>query len=443
MTLRAIIVPTARALTLAALAAPLALLTAMAAPGAWVIGPTAVAAFVLVIVADGLVAGTVRDVRLIAPADTEVGEPLALTVLAEISGRANGAPQVSLALDPRLAGGGRAEFDLSWDEADGLWRGTSQTRPARRGTGQVTRLWLRWRGPLGLAYRQYSQPVEQDIRVWPNLSPIRSPALQAFLRDASFGLIARRLRGDGSQFESLAEYQPGMDRRRIDWKSSARHAALYARENESERNNPIVFAFDCGQAMSEPLDGLPRIDRAVTAALTAAWVALKGGDRVALFGFARQPEMMTPFVSETRGFHHLQTAAAALDYHAVEPNFTLALATLTARLRRRSLVVLFSDFNDPTGAELMLESVGRLVRHHLVMFVTLEDAELAQLVGQDPADIEVLGEAVAADTLVRQRALVLQRLRRQGVDVIEAPYDRIGYDLIDRYLAIKRSGAIG
>ncbi|OZA92631.1 MAG: hypothetical protein B7X57_07600 [Erythrobacter sp. 34-65-8] len=280
------------------------------------------------------------------------------------------------------------------------------------------------------------EPVER-------LSPIRSPELQNYLRDAQFGLIARRIRGEGTQFEALSEYEPGMDRRRIDWKASARHTRLYARENESERNNQIVFAFDCGQAMCEPVDGLPRIDRAVTAALTAAYVALKGGDRVALFGFARTPEVMTPFVADARAFHQLQSAAAGLDYHAEEANFVLALATLAARLQRRSLVVLFSDFTDPTGAELMIESVGRLVERHLVLVVTMEDTELAQLQSAEPETVGDIAIAVTADTLARQRALVLQRLRALGVDVLEAPYQQIGYRLIDRYLEIKRKGAIG
>ncbi|MEO1222367.1 MAG: hypothetical protein AAFY42_13670 [Pseudomonadota bacterium] len=44
---------------------------------------------------------------------------------------------------------------------------------------------------------------------------------------------------------------------------------------------------------------------------------------------------------------------------------------------------------------------------------------------------------------MQQRRVVLQRLRQLGVDVIEAPYNRIGYELIDRYYAIKNSEAIG
>ena len=437
------IVPTARTATLAALAAPLALIVAAAAPGAWVLVPAAGVALLALVVLDGLMAGRLQDVTLIAPTDTEVGEPMDVAVQADIIGRrSNRAPVAAIQCDPRLTDGGRAEIVLG-SSTGTQWRGSAPLRPNRRGTGHIAKLWLRWSGPLGLADQQVNRTLDQTVRIWPDLSPVRSPALQVFLRDAQFGLIARRIRGEGSQFESLSEYEPGMDRRRIDWKTSARQTRLFAREFESERNNPIVFAFDCGQAMCEPVDGLPRIDRAVSAALTASYVALKGGDRVALFGFARKVDLITPFVTEARAFHRLQSAAAGLDYHSQEPNFTLALATLSSRLERRSMVVLFSDFSDPTSAELMIESVGRLVQKHVVLFVTMDDVELDSMVAADPADLEKLAEAVSADTLARQRALVLQRLRQLGVDVIEAPWDKIGYRLIDRYLDIKRAGSIG
>ena len=438
------IVPTARTLWLAALAAPVALVIAAAAPGAWVIAPAAGAALLVLVLLDGAVAGRLEDVRLAVASDAEVGEPLALAVLADIAARAGrAAPQAALRFDPRLDPAGRASFALPRDPASGAWHGRTTLVPSRRGTAAIDRLWLRWSGPLGLGARQVERSLDHAVRIWPDLSPVRSPELQAFLRDAQFGVVARRIRGEGTQFEALSEYEAGMDRRRIDWKASARHTRLYARENEAERNNQIVFAFDCGQAMCEPVDGLPRIDRAVSAALTASYVALKGGDRVALFGFAQRPELITPFVGDTRQFHRLQAAAAGLDYHAEEPNFTLALATLAARLKRRSMVILFSDFTDPAGAELMVESVGRLVERHLVLFVTIEDAELAALQGAEPDSLRTLAMAVTADTLARQRALVLQRLRRMGVDIIEAPWEQIGYRLIDRYLEIKRAESIG
>jgi uncharacterized protein (DUF58 family) len=441
--MRSPIVPSGRMLALLALLAPVAVVVAATAPSAWLAAPIAGLVLLVLTLLDGLLAPRLKDLKLAAPTDVEVGQPAGVSVHAEFS-RATGAPPVAaLGFDPRLGARGAAEFALARGPVPDTCHGAVELVSNRRGTGLLHDLWLRWSGPLGLAHRQAYRSLEQAVRIWPDLSPVRSPVLQAFLRDAQFGLIARRIRGEGTQFEALSEYEPGMDRRRIDWKSSARHARLYARENESERDNQIVFAFDCGQAMCEPVDGLPRIDRAVSAALMAAYVALKGGDRVALFGFADKPELMTPFATDSRAFHRLQTAAAGIDYVAREPNFTLALATLTAKLKRRSLIALFSDFADPTSAELMVESVERLVRHHLVIFVTLEDAELSDMAEAEPATLRDLATAVAADGLARQRALVLQRLRRLGVDVIEAPWRAIGYRLIDRYLAAKQAEAVG
>ena len=443
MKLRLPFVPTERTAWLAALSAPVALLVAASAPGAWVVAPAAALGLLLLVLVDAFAAGNLDRWQVDIPSDGEVGESLLLSVRCSCSSGVPDRIDAALEFDPRLGGSGSAKIALAADPGSGGHVGVHRAIPLRRGTAPVSRLWIRWQGPLGLGARQVEHELHEEVRIWPDLSPVRGRDLQTFLRDAQLGLIARRLRGEGSQFEALSEYEPGMDRRWIDWKASARHTKLYARENEAERNNQIVFAFDCGQSMCEPVEGLPRIDRAVSAALTCAYVALKGGDKVSLFGFAQRPGLMTPFVSETRGFHRLQSAAAALDYHPAEPNFTLALATLTEKLRRRSLIILFSDFTDSTAAELMVESIGRLIRHHLVLFVTIADSELEEFVEAQPADLTTLARSVTADTLAKQRAIVLERLRRMGVDVVEAPWDQIGPQLIDRYFTVKRQEAIG
>ena len=433
--------PKARAVLLLVAVAPLALVIAARVPAAWVLAPALAGALLLLVALDALFAGRLAEVRVLAPADAEVGQAVRLVVLADFARTTARRIEAALALDPRLADGGRLALTLERD--GGAWQGEGAVTPVRRGPGAVERLWLRWNGPLGLGQRIAERPLDLMVRVRPDLSPLRSGELQLFLRDADLGQVARRIRGAGAEFEALADYEPGMDRRRIDWKSSARHSRLVAREYETERNTQIVFALDCGQTMCEPVAGLARIDRAITAALTTAWVALKAQDRVALFGFAARPLVATPFITAPRDFHRLQEAAASLDYHAEEPNFTLALATLAARLKRRSLVVVFSDFTDPTSAELMVENIGRLVERHVVLFVVMEDAELTGIARSEPRDIDEVAQAVTADALLRQRQQVLQRLRRIGVRVVEAPHEAIGLQLLDAYLSVKRRGLVG
>jgi uncharacterized protein (DUF58 family) len=439
-----LIYPTARAVILIAIGAPIAAILAALMPNLWAAGIAWAGMIVLLLVIDGLIAAKAGTVRLAAPKTTEIGAPLELAVRAEFAGlMAPRSVSGNLGLDDRLSENGRMEFTLNRsDERDGNYSGTATTTPNRRGTGEIGRLWLRWKGPLGLAWRQTAKQSDETIAVMPNISAVRSPTVQMFLRDSVFGLLARKFRGEGSEFEALAEYQPGMDRRSIDWKGSARHSKLLAKEYDTERNNQIVFAMDCGSAMCEPIDGLPRIDRAVSAALLTAYITLKSGDKTSLFSFAAKPELSTPFLSGSRNFFRLQQDAATIDYRHQESNYTLALSALSNRLQRRSLIIIFTDFTDPTSADLMLEAAARLIDKHLVLFVVLEDEELSQFIEKKPETAEDVTRSVTAQSLLNQKKLVVTRLQHMGIDVIEGAHRDIGTRLINSYLKIKRRGAI-
>ncbi len=312
------------------------------------------------------------------------------------------------------------------------------TVPVRRGEARLEALSVRWTGPLGLAGKQRRTPLGIRIKVTPNTRWVKDEAVRLYARDADFGIKMQEDRGDGSEFDALREFTSGMDRRAIDWKHSARHRVLLAKEFRTERNHNIVFAFDTGRLMSEPLGGVPKIDRAINAALLLAYVSLRSGDRVGLCSFDARPGLATNILSGPSAFVHLQSMAAELDYSANEANYTLALSDLGSRLERRSLIILFTDFVDTVSSELMLESLARLTNRHLVIFATFHDAALEAMVDAPPESPEAISRAVIADTLLSERDLVFRRLQRLGVQVLETDPARFGPSLISRYLEIKR-----
>jgi uncharacterized protein (DUF58 family) len=233
-----------------------------------------------------------------------------------------------------------------------------------------------------------------------------------------------------------------MDRRAIDWKQSARHAMLLAKDWQIERNNQILLAIDAGRAMAEPVAGVPRIDRAVSAALLTAYVALKLDDRVGLFGYAEKVLAASAIASGIAAFPAIQRTAAMLDYGTRETNHTLGLTRLAQRLDRRTLIILFTEFTDPTSAELMVRACAPLLKRHLLLFLVHRDEELESLAAAEPIEPEDVTRAVAAQALLRERALVAARLRRMGVHVVETTHDRAGSALVDAYLLLKRQGQI-
>ena len=203
-----------------------------------------------------------------------------------------------------------------------------------------------------------------------------------------------------------------------------------------------MLAIDSGRLMCEPVKGQPRIDRAVQASLLLAYVGLKLGDRVGLFVFDERPRIQSGFVAGAGAFPLMQRLATRIDYSIAETNFTLGLTELGAKLARRAIVVVFTDFVDTTSAELMMENVGRLLDRHFVIFVLFRDDELDSLVESEPKTATDVTRAVIAESMIRERDIVLERLRRMGVEIVDVPVERIASGLLDVYLALKRTRQI-
>jgi uncharacterized protein (DUF58 family) len=276
------------------------------------------------------------------------------------------------------------------------------------------------------------------LPVTPDIEGVKAQALRLFARDAPIGAKPLTDRGEGSDFHALKEFQTGMDLRDIDWKQSARHLKLIGREYRTERNHHVVLAIDSGRLMSAPAAGLPRIDRAINAALLLAFVGLRLGDRVGLFAFDSRPRVASGLASGPQAFPLIQRLAATIDYTTEETNFTLGLTALSGRLDRRALIVVFTDFADATSAELMVENVARLMRTHLVLFVVFRDEELESLRDQAPATPQDVSRAVVAERLLKQREAVAAKLRRLGAQIVDAPADGLPLAVLNGYLDVKR-----
>lgn len=316
--------------------------------------------------------------------------------------------------------------------------------PRRRGQGTIDALWLAMRGPLGLVVRVVRLPVDRPVEVTPDVQAARATAVSlAGRRDTRAGLRIERHVGDGTEFDSLRDFQAGFDSRAIDWKASARHTRLLARQHKAERDRQIVLAVDTGRLMAEPIAGMARLDHAIHAALVLAYLGVRAGDRVGLYGFDARPGPLVEPRGGMAGFRAALHGTAALAYTAAETNFTLGLTTLLTRLHRRSLVVVFTDFVDPLTAELMVENLRRVSLRHVVVFVALRDPLLAALRDEPPRAAIDVGRAVVADVLLRDRDVVVRRLQRHGVLCVDAPPASVGPELIDRYLRVKRRELVG
>jgi uncharacterized protein (DUF58 family) len=309
-----------------------------------------------------------------------------------------------------------------------------------RGRAVLGDIHLRLLGPLGLAWRRVRMARTDVITVQPGLLDLRRHRVLA-LHDRNVpGVRAVRERGEGREFERLREYVRGDDTRRIDWKATARHASIIVREYEAERSQSVVIAIDAGRLMSERIAGRERLDHALSAALVLADAAASRGDSVGALLFADTVQAYLP--PARNPLSRVAATLAQVDARLVEPDYPGAFRYLGRKLRRRTLIVLFSDVVDAAVSAPLLAHLGTAARRHLPLIGAIRNVELEAAATKEVSAEADAFQRAAAEELLYTRAVALTAIRRQGVLVADVPPHAAVPETLARYLEVKRRGRL-
>ncbi|HEY0797921.1 MAG TPA: DUF58 domain-containing protein [Candidatus Baltobacteraceae bacterium] len=296
---------------------------------------------------------------------------------------------------------------------------------------------------IGLVRRRYAVPGDLEVRVFPDLSAVEEYGTLARRNTLlEQGLRKLRLRGVGTEFESMREYAPDDAFRNIDWKTSARRGRLMVQQREIERSQQVLILLDCGRLMVARMGAQRKFDYALTAGLSVARVAQTAGDNVGLIAFAGKPILS---IAPRRGEAHVAALARAsydLQPRLEEPDYEWTFADVNRRYSKRSLIVLFTDIFDPAASAEVLAGLGHLARRHAVLCVLMNDAAIASALSQEPQRIEEAYRASVAMRLADERATAIAHLRARGVIVVDVPAAKLTVALLDAYLDIKARGKI-
>jgi uncharacterized protein (DUF58 family) len=412
-----------------------------------------VALTILLVLAIGLdvaLAANTRAVRLERHGDeaARLGEPVDARLVVENPGTRRLRGQVRDAWPPSACAEPRAwRVNIAAGQRLAL---ATRLQPVRRGDVEAALVTIRSVGPLGLAGRQTSHRVPWRIRILPPfLSRKHLPSRLAKLRELD-GMVPVLIRGQGTEFDSLREYVVGDDVRSIDWRATARRADVVVRTWRPERDRRVVIVLDTGRTSAgrvgvDPtaLDpsGWPRLDWSMDAALLLAALASRAGDHVDFIAHDRVPRAGVYNATRTELLAQLVAAMAPLQPALVESNATAMVATIARRIRRRALVVLMTELNASALDEGLMGVLPQLSARHHVLIASVADPRVDRMATgrTDPAAVY---DAAAAERSRTERGGIANRLRRMGVDVVDAEPTELAPALADRYLAMKASGKL-
>ncbi len=309
--------------------------------------------------------------------------------------------------------------------------------PLDRGNGEFGDIHFWLCGPLGLVWRHGQVTAARTVKLYPGLALIDRSRMRFGLPGAHDPVRALRQRGEGTEFESLREYVVGDDSRLIHWSTTARKAKPIVRENRVERSQIVFLVLDAGRMMTALVREKTKMDYALNASLLLAYAALDLGDQVGVMVVGQDVLAFLP-PSKSRGqFGRILDATYSLAPRMEEPRFYRALSDLSTKLRRRCLVVVFTDLIDERASKGLLRYSLGLLPRHLPLVVAMSDPEVVDLADEVPRTKEDLYRQGVAAELLDRRENLLARLRSAGALVMDVAPDRISTAVLDRYLEIK------
>lgn len=314
-----------------------------------------------------------------------------------------------------------------------------RVRPARRGTFQYGDVWVRLRHGLELVERDLRLAAGEPVRVYPWFRGFSDYELLARIAEREEARRPRRTRGQGSDYESLRPYTAGDDPRWIDWKSTARRGQLVSRNPQVEKGQQLALLVDCGRLMAGSVDGHPRLEHALQAAVRLSYVVQKRGDTLALAAFSNQIEAFVPQLRGPQIMPAVLEAFSGVEQRTLESDYWRVTAQILGKLRRRSLVVLFTEVLDAAASKGLLNNLRRAAARHLVLCVVMSERRLLEAAGAAPVhQLDAWRQAAACD-LLRRRRLALEHMRACGILVLECSPEHLSNRLIQRYLEIRQA----
>jgi uncharacterized protein (DUF58 family) len=321
-------------------------------------------------------------------------------------------------------------------------------RPLRRGRVTWAPAQLRVRTPWGWFDWQRRVGETQSLNVYPNFAAVARYAwLAGDRRLAEIGIKTYTQRGSGTDFKQLAEYKAGDSIRHIDWKASQRHQRPIVREFQDERDQSVLFLLDCGRRMradeGEASPDGSHFDQALNALMLLAYVALKDGDEVGAMTFGTAPGQHR-HVAPRKGAATLNSLMARLcdvQPRAVHSDYLAAAQDLLRVQRKRSLVVVLTNFRDEDAAELA-PALELLRGRHLVILASLRERVVRELAEQPLDSAEQAVEVAGAHLFQQARSDALNRLVAKEALLIDAEPARLPVELVNRYHAVKRAGLL-
>jgi len=182
-------------------------------------------------------------------------------------------------------------------------------------------------------------------------------------------------KGTGLEFDDVRPYQYGDDIRTIDWNVSAKGHGTFVKTFREEKEQTIFFILDVSASQEIGTEGKTKVDIGSEICGVLALAAVKESSHVGLICFSDEREL---YIKPSKGIlqaYQIIHGLFNLKPHSLKTNLNRALAFVLNTIKRRSVIILVSDFIDDG----YLKNLKALAQRHDLVMIHLSDKRETRL----------------------------------------------------------------
>jgi len=316
-------------------------------------------------------------------------------------------------------------------------------RPVTRGEYAFGRIIIYVRSLLGFLKRRHNIEAEEVTPVYPSFLQMRKyELLSQTTIQAEQGNKRMRKIGHSMEFEQIKEYVRGDDIRSVNWKATARKGSLMVNNYTDEKSQQVYCIIDKGRLMKMPFGGLTLLDYAINSTLVLSNVCLQKQDRIGLMTFSNK--MGSVLAADRKPIQRENILQLLYNQETafLESDYEMLYMQIRKRIKHRSLIVLYTNFESLSGLTRQLNYLRSIARHHLLMVVFFENTELHSLSHLDARNLDEVYIKTIAEKFEFEKRLIVKELKKHGILSILTPPEKLTINAVNKYLELKARQAI-
>lgn len=316
-------------------------------------------------------------------------------------------------------------------------------RPTERGLYAFGNLNVFASTPLGLVSKRFLFNRAQEVPVYPSFLQLKKYDLMAFTnRLFEYGLKKIRRIGHTMEFEQIKEYVQGDDIRNINWKATAKKNQLMVNQYQDEKSQPIYSVIDKGRVMKMPFEAMSLLDYAINATLVISNIAIKKQDKAGMFSFSNKIENRVVAERRSSQMNLILETLYNLQTNFVESDFSRLYIDIKRNINHRSLLLLYTNFETLDALHRQLPYLQAISKQHLLVVIFFENTELTQFAEKRADNVRQIFQQTIAEKFVYEKKLIVNELRKYGIQTILSRPQDLTVNTINKYLEIKARGLI-